>query len=238
MPVNCLSSGRPDRALGRPPMRRKFIVPQNKDLKRLVRARMTETGERYTQALAAVLARTTLDPVPAPWFMAGSTPDHYEVGLLPATVTADGPRVVQLRLTADAPDRSGFGTLMQSITASLYVGRKVRFSAMIRPIEVAGWAGLWMRVDTAYGAVEFDNMQDRPIRESADWARPEIVLSVPGDSISIHFGVLLDGAGAVEFSQARFEGVDDSVPVTSMGTIGLPHEPQGLDFDGADQLAP
>jgi hypothetical protein len=215
-----------------------FIVPQNKDLKRLVRARMTETGERYTQALAAVLARTTLDPVPAPWFMAGSAPDHYEVGLLPAAVTPDGARVVQLRLAADAPDQSGFGTLMQSITANLHFGRKVRFSAMIRPVEVAGWAGLWMRVDTAHGAVEFDNMQNRPLRESADWARPEIVLTVPGDAISIHFGVLLDGAGAVEFSQARFEDVEDSVPVTSMGPIGLSDEPQGLDFGGGDQPAP
>jgi len=29
-------------------------VPQNKDLKRLVRARMAETGENYTQALTHV----------------------------------------------------------------------------------------------------------------------------------------------------------------------------------------
>jgi EmrB/QacA subfamily drug resistance transporter len=35
------------RALGRPSRRRLSIVPQNKDLKRLVRARMAETGERY-----------------------------------------------------------------------------------------------------------------------------------------------------------------------------------------------
>jgi hypothetical protein len=29
-----------------------FTVPQNKDLKRLVRARMAETGENYAQALS------------------------------------------------------------------------------------------------------------------------------------------------------------------------------------------
>ena len=32
-------------------------MPQNKDLKRLVRARMAETGERYTQALTHVLSQ-------------------------------------------------------------------------------------------------------------------------------------------------------------------------------------
>jgi hypothetical protein len=36
-------------------------VPQHKDLKRLVRARMDETGENYTQALTALLSQTGLD---------------------------------------------------------------------------------------------------------------------------------------------------------------------------------
>jgi protein-L-isoaspartate(D-aspartate) O-methyltransferase len=35
-----------------------FPVPQNKDFKRLVRARMAETGENYTQALTALLGET------------------------------------------------------------------------------------------------------------------------------------------------------------------------------------
>lgn len=34
-------------------------MPQNKDLKRLVRARMAETGENYTRALARVRAAGT-----------------------------------------------------------------------------------------------------------------------------------------------------------------------------------
>jgi hypothetical protein len=35
-------------------------MPQNKDLKRLVRARMTETGENYTQALTCLLGQVQL----------------------------------------------------------------------------------------------------------------------------------------------------------------------------------
>jgi len=42
-------------------------VPQNKDLKRLVRARMAETGERYTQALAQVLSQTRLSTWARAW---------------------------------------------------------------------------------------------------------------------------------------------------------------------------
>src|SRR5580693_4253814 len=46
-------------ALGRPSRRRLFPVPHNKDLKRLVRARMANTGENYTQALTALLGRAS-----------------------------------------------------------------------------------------------------------------------------------------------------------------------------------
>ena len=49
-------------------------MPQNKDLKRLVRARMAETSENYTQALTSLLSQTELDPLPGGWHMAGTRP--------------------------------------------------------------------------------------------------------------------------------------------------------------------
>src|SRR5512134_2636579 len=47
--------------LGRGPWctRRRCTVPRNKDLKRLVRARMTKTGEAYTAARAHIIRKTT-----------------------------------------------------------------------------------------------------------------------------------------------------------------------------------
>jgi hypothetical protein len=203
-------------------------VPQNKDLKRLVRARMERTGERYTEALAAILAQTKLEPVPAPWHMAGDRPADYEAGLLPDI--HDGNRVVQLRLRPGIADPSGFGTLMQSISGSRYLGHRIRFSATVRAFEVTGWAGLWMRVDVDQTiAAAFDNMQDRALRETTDWTRPSIVLDVDDKATSVHFGIMLDGAGAVELTRPRFDEVDDSVPVTGTGGP-LPAEPQALDF--------
>ena len=40
-------------------------MPRNKDLKRLVRTRMAETGENYTSALAGILGETELAPLPS-----------------------------------------------------------------------------------------------------------------------------------------------------------------------------
>jgi hypothetical protein len=202
-------------------------VPQNKDLKRLVRARMAQTGESYTQALTAILRQTGIEPPPKPWFMAGDRPRDYEAGLLPAQVSYDGSRVVQLRLRSAESEPQGSATLMQSFAATRYLDRKVRFSAMVRAHEVTDWAGLWLRTDGPRGYLTFDNMQDRPLRQSTGWVEAQIVLDVPADAVSVHFGALLVGAGALDLARPRFEDVGQADPVPLKS---LPEEPRGLDF--------
>jgi hypothetical protein len=153
-------------------------VPKHKDLKRLVRARMAETSENYTQALTSLLGETALDPLPDGWFTAGTHPAQYGAGLLPRDCAYDGKRVIQLRFHAAEPP-GGFGTVMQSIDAARYRGRRVRYSAMIRGREITSWAGAWLRVDTAAGARALDNMQDRALRGTTAWTEAANVLDVP-----------------------------------------------------------
>ena len=207
-------------------------MPQNKDLKRLVRARMAETGENYTQALTALLGETGLDRLPDGWFTAGSSPAEYAAGLLPRTWAYDGKRVIRLRFRAAAPPR-GFGTVMQSFDAARYRGCRVRFSAMVRGHEITDWAGAWLRVDAADGARALDNMNNRPLRGSTDWTEAASVLDVGEDAASVHFGVLLTGVGAVDLARPRFEAVGTDVPVTRMPRKPLAADPQGLDFGAA-----
>jgi hypothetical protein len=206
-------------------------VTQNKDLKRLVRARMAQTGENYTQALTALLGETRLDPLPDGWFMAGSRPADYAAGLLPGTCAYEGKRVI--RLLFRATDAGGFGTVMQSFDAARYRGQRVRFSAMVRGQEITNWAGAWLRVDAADGTRVLDNMDDRPLRGSADWSQAANVLDVGDDATSVHFGVLLSGAGAVDLARPRFQVVDAGVPVTRPPGRQLAAGPQGLDFGAA-----
>jgi hypothetical protein len=201
-------------------------VPQNKDLKRLVRARMAESGEKYTQALLHVLDHVSLEPLPPAWHLTGSRAIDYEVGVLPE-VSDDGHQVARLRVRSAVVDASGFGALMQSITATRYRERRVRFSATVRALDVTGWAGLWLRVDGPNGTLALDNMQDRPLRLTTDWAPASIVLDVAQQATRLHFGVLLNGAGAADFTRPRFETVGEGVPVTAGE---LPDEPQALDF--------
>lgn len=201
-------------------------MPHNKDLKRLVRARMEESGENYTQALTHLLSQVNLEPLPPAWRMTGSHASDYEAGLLPGK-DYEGDRIAQLRLRHAVPEPQGFGAFVQSISATRYLGRKVRFSAMMRACEVTGWAGLWLRIDGRNGTLVLDNMQERALRGTTDWTPASIVLSVAEEARALYFGALLSRAGAVDLAQLRFEEAGDDAPET---IALLPDEPQGLDF--------
>jgi hypothetical protein len=81
------------------------------------------------------------------------------------------------RIECLVPRSNGFGGMMQTIAADAYRGKRVRFSALVRTRDVAGWVGLWMRVDRpTQRASAFDNMQDRSIKGTTDWQRHAVVL--------------------------------------------------------------
>jgi hypothetical protein len=162
---------------------------------------------------------------PKGWFVAGSKPDEYESGLDPAAVHNHH---LSAYLKAKSPSTDGFGTLMQNFRADHYLGKRVRFSAMVKTAD-AQWAGLWMRVDKGPNMVAFDNMQNRSIKGTSDWQKYDVVLDVPQDATGIFFGVLLSGGGGeVWISDAKIEVVGPEVLPT--GSPAMPDEPTNLDF--------
>jgi hypothetical protein len=88
--------------------------------------------------------------------------------------------------------------LTQRIRATHLVGKRVRFSGYVKTNDVNGWAGLWMRVDTwDKQAWAFDDMEDRGITGTTEWARYQVVLDVPEDAAAIYFGAHFFGRGQV-----------------------------------------
>lgn len=184
-------------------------------------------------ALVLVPATTSAaDSVPGGWIKAGSHPAEYEVGT--DSVTHHGGRFSGY-VKAAGNDLHGFGTLMQTVAPGQYLGKRVRLSAFVKADRVTDWAGVWLRVD---GPVEgnqpkvlaFDNMQGRPIKGTADWARIEIVLDVPSEAKDMAFGILLSRDGEVWLDDLKFEVVPTSVPVTSRSGQ-MPSGPSNLDFE-------
>ncbi len=115
------------------------------------------------------------------------------------------------------------GTLVQSVRAEPYRGRRIRFSGFIRTEGANGGAGLWMRVDGTDAILAYDNMSSRRIRWTRDWQEAEIVLDVAPESRTITFGLILIGDGKVWLDDVRIEAVGKDVSSTDL----LGHEQKG-----------
>jgi hypothetical protein len=165
--------------------------------------------------------------VPRGWFMAGSRPEEFEAGV-DAKYMYQGHASAFLKSKHSSVD--GFGTLMQSLRAEQYKGKRVRLSGLVKSQEVVGWAGLWMRVDQGKDIAAFDNMQDRSIKATTNWQPCEVVLDVPQDATGISFGILLAGAGEVWLRNTKFEVVGTDVPATSRDDRKIPDKPVNLEF--------
>lgn len=181
---------------------------------------------------AEVSSQTAVERVPEGWILAGTAPQDYQVSVLPEK--REGNNVVLLESVAN-PNPSKFGTLSQYCSADQYLGKRVRMTGYLKSENVKNWAGMWFRVDDSKQkdlSLSFDNMSDRPIKNTTDWKKYEIVLDVPQQAGAMAFGVLLEGSGKVWISGISFEVVDQSVPTTNMvkERAALPQGPVNFDF--------
>jgi protein-L-isoaspartate(D-aspartate) O-methyltransferase len=96
-------------------------VPQNKDFKRLVRARMAKTGENYTQALTALELRDAMaDQIEAPRDLGKQLPDAVMAALrtVPRHLFTPGvPLATAYEDSSVITKRSERGTSLSSVTA-------------------------------------------------------------------------------------------------------------------------
>ena len=129
----------------------------------------------------------------------------------------------------------GFVTVMQTIAADSYVGKRLQLSATLKTDDAQG-AQLWMRMDgddpnPLKNVLNFYNMDDRPITGTTNWARYNVVLDVPDKTKVIAFGFLLKGQGEVWANGIKLEEVPKTVRASAMPNNPLPKAPVNLNFE-------
>jgi RNA polymerase sigma factor (sigma-70 family) len=159
---------------------------------------------------------------PKGWFGGCAKSEEYEVGLdRKERHGGKASAFVRLKNVAD----TDFGTLGQVFKADDYRGKRVRLSAWLKTKDVAGGAGLWMRVDGADKTLTFDNMKDRAVKGDSRWARCEVVLDVPEAAKHITFGLLVWGKGQAWVDDFKIETVDaKKVKSTNLLKEPIPQE--------------
>ncbi|WP_245994968.1 hypothetical protein [Mangrovibacterium diazotrophicum] len=162
------------------------------------------------------------------WFLAGSHPKSYVIGLDKTVFKSDGSSAF---LESKEDNIEGFGTLMQRASAEDYRGKRVKMTAYVKSKDVVKWSGMWLRIDSAERgkSLGFDNMQDRPIKGTTDWTKYEIILDVPEESVSLNYGILVAGTGKVWFDDVQFEVVDKLTTEETQKELPL-QSPTNLNF--------
>ena len=166
------------------------------------------------------------------WIITGTAPDKYKTGI-DRTVfhTGTASAFIQSETEDFTPDE--YATIMQQFRAERFLGKRVRFSAFVKALEVEGWAGLWMRLDGKFSVtLKLDNMQNRSIKGSVNWNLYSCVLDVPEETELINIGILLTGKGRVWMDDVSFQEVDKTIPVTDFEIQKeYPDYPENLMFE-------
>ncbi|MGX7707695.1 glyoxalase superfamily protein [Methylobacterium sp. Gmos1] len=188
-------------------------------------------------APAEPVRQTALVP-PAGWLVSGSKPHLYEMGIDPTAPYGEGrAALIRCRYAEDDPAyaamEKGFATLMQSVAAAPFRGRRVCLSADLRVQDVVGAATLWLRADAAIGrSVAFDNMEERaidgPLTGTQGWTSRRIVLDVPEEAETLHFGYYLRGSGRAWAGGFALREASPEDAVTVLARVRP--EPTNLDF--------
>jgi erythromycin esterase-like protein len=130
---------------------------------------------------------------------------------------------------------SSFGVATSTFPVGLAAGKRVRYSGWIRTTGLTrGYAGLWWRVDGESGVLAFDNMSNRGVTGTSEWARYQIDLPVASNARNILFGALHTGDGSAWFDGLTIEV--DGVPYTNPALFDLDFEsspPRGFFLGGA-----
>ena len=187
--------------------------------------------------LPAMLASSSKLSRPAGWWPSGTRPDLYEMGVDPDMSRADNlAAVIRSRHTEQplAYAAGVFATLMQSVHAEIYHGKRIALDVDLRCVDVDGAASIWLRVDKTPGQiVAFDNLEareiDGPLRGTHDWTTRRIVLDVGCEATSLNYGFMLRGIGSVWATNIRLFEVGLDVAKTGSGPRKL-EKPDNLDF--------
>ncbi len=130
----------------------------------------------------------------------------------------------------------GFATLMQSVDAAPFIGKKIKMTGFAKSENIEGWAGFWLRID-GEAKVEgewperlgFDNMEDRPIKGTTNWTKYEIIMDVPNESVELLYGPILSGKGKLWIDNISFQEVTDDG--TSDAKIYITEGPINTNFE-------
>lgn len=111
-------------------------------------------------------------------------------------VEHEGRPTLRIERAANSPQQ--FTTATASVPVT-FGGNEISLRAYLRTESVTGFAGLWLREDSAPGvSVGFQSMQQQnPLKGTNDWEEYRLVLPRHAEATRVFLGFLIEGTGKV-----------------------------------------
>jgi len=111
--------------------------------------------------------------------------------------------------------RADLASLVQTIDAAQYRGKRIRYSTYAKTKSVEGWTGAWIRIDSIHNEFRaYEDTHNVELQGNHDWAALTLVLDVPDDALSIELGLSQEGSGTSWFGPVSVETVENNVRTT------------------------
>jgi C-terminal processing protease CtpA/Prc len=150
----------------------------------------------FTLATLALSAQTDVLNFEAPHtrnLPVGWSASHPAATSLDSEIVHGSKRSLRIERTTDTPGQ--FSVVTRAIPVE-FEGQAIELRGFIRRENVTGYAGMWLRQDGPAGAMlQLDNMQDRHLNGSADWAEYSIRMPLNPQTRQLFLGFLLAGTG-------------------------------------------
>jgi len=173
------------------------------------------------------------DIIPKGWSKSGTKPKAYLIGIDSGVGTATIESKPGTEVDLSDAD---FCTLLQSVDATAYRGKRLRLMGELKAVNVSGGVTPWFRIDGPVGTLRFENLEryqiNGPISNDTDWTMRSITLDVPQEAATLNFGFYLKGSGRGMARALQLEEVDEPTASNPRDTAAL-LKPTNLDFKGS-----
>ena len=152
---------------------------------------------------------------PAGWLLTGEHADRYGL-TLDTDVVRSGSGSKRIAAKGNRR-RDDWAVSVQMVDATRLRGQRIRLAGYLRSDDV-GSGGLWLRIDGIVNGqaaqIVLDNTEDRRLEGTEDWTLQEIVVDVPPESVTILFGAMIVGDGALWIDDVSLDVAPTGTSVT------------------------
>lgn len=147
------------------------------------------------------------------WFMSGNGRESYRATFADDTKHSGH---YSAKLTASG-DKTKYGTLMQFVAPSAYVGKRVRAQAWLKSQDVTNRGDFWVRCQGAQSSGDGRGLAGgmSQVDPTSEWSLYETVFDVPAGTVQIQLGVGLLGPGVLWADDISLQIVAADTPLRS-----------------------